>query len=329
MNSQQFQLDHPPLDGITNVCFHPKDSSRLLVSSWDKTLRLYNVSDRTLVYKADNTGALLDCCFGEGSVLFSGSIDNQVTQYDPQTETERVLGKHRNAVRCVDWHREKNVLVTGSWDSTLRLWDPRVQGHIHEIDLPYKVFSMDMVQFTLAVAMAERRIQTFDLRQLTPIGTDHPTTLKYMLKSIRLMPNARGLACSSIEGRVMLRYFDTHLEKKDFVFKSHKHFIQDTEVVYPVNSVAFHPTYGTFASGGSDCMVNIWDGAHKRRIRQFSGYPEEIACLNFSHDGSMLAIASSYTFDEGERDHAPDTLFIRHIQESDVRPRTIPLQQQH
>lgn len=35
----------------------------------------------------------------------------------------------------------------------------------------------------------------------------------------------------------------------------------------------------------------------------------------------MLAIASSYTFDEGERDHAPDALFIKRILDSDVAPR--------
>lgn len=37
----------------------------------------------------------------------------------------------------------------------------------------------------------------------------------------------------------------------------------------------------------------------------------------------MLAIACSYTFDEGERDSAPDTVFIKRIQDSDVAPRVV------
>lgn len=54
-----------------------------------------------------------------------------------------------------------------------------------------------------------------------------------------------------------------------------------------------------------------------------TGYPDEIASLSFNHDGSKLAIASSYTFDEGERDHAPDTIFIKYISDPDVAPRIV------
>lgn len=81
--------------------------------------------------------------------------------------------------------------------------------------------------------------------------------------------------------------------------------------------------YGTFASGGSDCVVNIWDGAHRKRIKHINGYPDEIASLAFSADGSKLAIASSYTFDEGERDHAPDAIFVKTIVDQDVAPRVV------
>lgn len=81
--------------------------------------------------------------------------------------------------------------------------------------------------------------------------------------------------------------------------------------------------YGTFASGGSDAVVNIWDGIHRKRLKHITGYPDEISSLAFNNDGSLLAIASSYTFDEGSRDHAPDTIYIRRIVDSDVAPRIV------
>ena len=42
--------------------------------------------------------------------------------------------------------------------------------------------------------------------------------------------------------------------------------------MYAVNALAFHPTLGTFATGGSDGFVNVWDRLHKKRIAQFPKY---------------------------------------------------------
>jgi cell cycle arrest protein BUB3 len=36
----------------------------------------------------------------------------------------------------------------------------------------------------------------------------------------------------------------------------------------------------------------------------------------------LLAIASSYTFEEGEKDHPKDSIFIRAPSDSEVRPKT-------
>ncbi len=34
----QFELNDPPSDGITNICFSPDNSKNLLVSSWDSVI---------------------------------------------------------------------------------------------------------------------------------------------------------------------------------------------------------------------------------------------------------------------------------------------------
>ena len=59
-------------------------------------------------------------------------------------------------------------------------------------------------------------------------------------------------------------------------------------------------SYGTFATGGCDGMVNVWDGANKKRICQYPAYPTSIAALNFSANGEKLAVAASYTWEQGE-----------------------------
>ena len=84
--------------------------------------------------------------------------------------------------------------------------------------------------------------------------------------------------------------------------------------VWPVNALAFHPTYNTFASGGSDATVSIWDHKVKKRLRQYQRYAVPVAALAFSADGTRLAIGASYTWDEGEegaRTTERPALFVR------------------
>jgi len=70
---------------------------------------------------------------------------------------------------------------------------------------------------------------------------------------------------TSIEGRVAMEYFDPAVaQTKKYAFKCHR--AQDekgVDTVYPVNALGFHPSYGTFATGGCDGKVIMWDGENK------------------------------------------------------------------
>lgn len=54
---------------------------------------------------------------------------------------------------------------------------------------------------------------------------------------------------------------------------------------------------------------------------QVTGYPTSIASLAFSPQGDMLAVASSYMHEFGQREAPPDAIFIRPVQETEVRPK--------
>jgi len=74
-----------------------------------------------------------------------------------------------------------------------------------------------------------------------------------------------------LPGRVAVEYLDPkpEIQKKKYAFKCHRVKEDGIEKIYPVNTIAFHGIYSTFATGGSDGFVYIWDGFNKKRLCQF------------------------------------------------------------
>ncbi|EFJ13781.1 hypothetical protein SELMODRAFT_146851 [Selaginella moellendorffii] len=319
------ELTSPPPDGISNLRFS-NHSDHLLVSSWDSKVRLYDASANTLKGQFEHRGPVLDCCFHDDASGFSASADYTVRRYDFNTGREDILGSHEASVRCVEYSHHTGQVITGSWDKTLRCWDARVLGNkppVGTYQQPERVYSMSLVFPHLVVATAGRHINVYDLRNMSRPEQERESSLKYQTRCVRCYPNGTGYALSSVEGRVAMEFFDMSEagQAKKYAFKCHRNSEAGRDTVYPVNAIAFHPIYGTFATGGCDGYVNVWDGNNKKRLYQYSRYPTSIAALSFSRDGRLLAIASSYTFEEGEKPHEPDAIFVRSINEAEVKPK--------
>ena len=74
----EYQLKSPPEDGISAVEFCPHSPSLLLVSSWDKTVRLYDVAANTQRAAVSNSLPVLDCAWQDQSRVLSGGLDKAV-----------------------------------------------------------------------------------------------------------------------------------------------------------------------------------------------------------------------------------------------------------
>eukprot|EP01067_Filipodium_phascolosomae_P008172 Filipodium_phascolosomae@DN6882_c0_g1_i1.p1 len=114
------------------------------------------------------------------------------------------------------------------------------------------------------------------------------------------------------------------VQQRKYAFKCHRKQVEGVEVIYPVNALAFHPKYGTFATGGCDGTVAVWDGMNKKRLWRIQDAETSIASLCFSAEGDKLAVAESYTFEEGPREDASSKTIrttIREVTASEVMPK--------
>lgn len=331
--SAQFELAQNPSDAISSVSFSPTTPTRLIVSSWDKNVYLYDTHAEpggTLLQKFEHPAPVLDVCFGrDDNEAFSCGLDWEVRRINLETGELTILSTHDKGVRSVIFDKTRNLLVSGSWDSTLHLHDLSQPGDFCTVHLPSKPFSLSLSPTKLVVAMANRAVNIYELDALSKAANSgeevvnveawqrRESSMKYMTRAVACMPNDAGYASSSIEGRVAVEWFDPSEESqaRKYAFKCHRQQVDGQDIVYPVHALAFHPVHGTFASGGGDGVVALWDGVAKRRIRQYQKFPASVSCIAFSGDGKYVAVGVSPGFEDGS-DDVPDgaiKVFIREL----------------
>jgi cell cycle arrest protein BUB3 len=223
----------------------------------------------------------------------------------------------------MQYNAASSSLFTGSWDCSVRGWDERTAGSVSKLekmdDSGGKVFSLSTEGNLLVAATSSKQIFIYDTRALHEPLHVNESPLRHQLRSVALSLDATYYVLGSTEARVAVEFIgqEENTQRKNYTFKCHR----KDGVAHPINAIAFHPVLGTFVTGGCDGVVNAWDGLRKKRISQLPSYPTSIASLAFNKDGSLLAVAASYTFAEGQQ-AAPtaDDVYIRRLNASEVSP---------
>jgi WD40 repeat protein len=166
---------------IFSVAFSP-DSRRLLTTSQDGTVRVWDVATGNLLHTLVGHANRVLCALysPDGLRIASGGGDNSVRLWDANTfEQVGRLGGHEDYVYSLAWRPDSQQLVSSSGDHTLRIWDT----------LPLK----DRVQ-------ARRERQAF-LAQVTPTVeqlftqlSDPDEVIKRLKADSSLSPRARQIA---------------------------------------------------------------------------------------------------------------------------------------
>ncbi|KAJ3161913.1 hypothetical protein HDU88_007144 [Geranomyces variabilis] len=328
------EIQQGPGDTVSELRFSPT-ANFLAASSWDNQTRIWEVNERlesSPKAVIQHEGPVLSVEWSrDGSKVVSAGCDKAARLLDLATGQSQQVAGHDAPIRCcrfVEGPGNQPLLVTGSWDKTMKYWDMRQQTPAHTVPLPERCYVMDTYGPMLVVGTADKQFSIFSNANLAAPMKVIPSPMKFQVRSVACAPSTNpsdmGFTFGTIEGRIQIQYLEDKTPGRSFSFKCHRE-NKATQEVFAVNSLAYHPHYGTFASGGSDGGVNFWDGNSKQRLKNFnSPIPGQITAVAFNGNGSIFAYAAGYDWSKGHEHAKPDQktgIYLQAVQVDDVKPK--------
>lgn len=341
---QDIEVTQPPTDGISSLSFSPV-ADFLAASCWDNNVRIYGVEQNgSTQAKAmySHEGPVLDVTWSrDGTKILSAGADKAARMFDVSTGQSSQIAAHDAPIknlRFVD--QQGGILVTGSWDKTLKYWDLRQANPIAVAQLAERCYSMDAVWPYVVVGTAERKIQVFDMSQNpTNAIINMESPLKWQTRVVSciqradqpgLPPVQPGFAVGSVEGRVAFQYIKDEHKGSNFSFKCHRKDpgpgqSREPHQVFSVNDIRFHPIQGTFSTCGSDGTINFWDKDSKTRLKSFDNKGGPISASAFNSTGSIFAYSVSYDWHKGysfaNPPNTPNKIYLHATKDDEVKRR--------
>ncbi|CAK9308587.1 unnamed protein product [Citrullus colocynthis] len=310
-NRVLLDLQIPIQEAISRLQFAPQ-SNNLLVSSWDSSLRLYDVANSILRLETPSEAALLDCCFQDESLAYSAGSDGFIRRYELQSGIFETVGKHDDSVTHIRYSDRTCQIVTAGLDGKIQLWDSRKEKSLSFVrNIGSDVVSMSLSGFNLIVASGAC-VYVLDLRNLEKSIQLKDSYMKVPVACVSSVPYGEGVAVGSVDGRVALDI--ACLDQTDdirYIFRCHPKSKAARNHLESVNDIVFNPIHhGAFATGDNAGFVGIWDFQRKTRILELPRFPNSVASLSFNRGGELLAVASSCTYQEAKEREDPPQVFL-------------------
>jgi len=311
-------------DTISSLNFSPK-ANLLVASSWDAKdqVRCWEIGSMGANPKAamsHDAPVLCTTWSSDGQTVFSGACDGKAKMWSLATGQSQQVAQHAAGIKNLFWVDQLNCLATGSWDKTVKFWDGKSPNAMHSIQLPDRVYCMDIRGNLVVVCTADRNIVIYDSRNLQKEFKRIPSPLKFQSRAVACFIDQSGFAVGSSEGRVAFQYIEDRDSSKNFAFKCHR----ENNDVYAVNAISFHPVWGTFSTAGGDGCFNFWDKDSRQRLKAFSKLPQPVTASGWSMDGSIFAYATGYDWHKGAEYYNPNQkpqIFLHATPEAEIKNR--------
>ena len=191
---------------------------------------------------------------------------------------ETLLG-HSDTVGTVVFSPDGKMLVSGSKDNTVKLWDVVTTQEI--TTFKRYLSSVNTVVFspegnTLFTGSGGGKIKFLNLKK-----QENTATIKAhsgIIFSLVISSDGKTLASGSGDGTI--KFWDVENKQEIASFERH------SGIIF---SVAFSPDGKTLASGSSDSTIKLWDVENKQEIATLTSHSRPVWSAIFSPNGKILA----------------------------------------
>jgi WD40 repeat protein len=282
-------------DWVRCLSFTP-DSSTLVSGSFDQSIKLWQMTDRTLLHelKDHHKGVFALAVSADGQTLASGSWDETIKLWNIATgQLLSNLEGHRTSVRALAASPDNQLLISGSFDNTMRVWQLASGDLLKTMshDEPIAAIALNHTGQILASTSDDGLVKLWSVSSGETIA--QLTGNNNCICSLTISPTSDAVLAGTVSGALVLWALDpqnvTSSEPAQ-KFKAHSG---------QINACVFHPSGQYVVTGSVDGKARIWsrDRAHHLRDKPrktLRGEPgRSVMSAAVSADGKSIAIGGA------------------------------------
>ncbi|RPB28649.1 U5 snRNP-specific protein-like factor [Terfezia boudieri ATCC MYA-4762] len=269
---------------IFAVRFDPTGQN-IASGSMDRTVMLWRTYGEceNYVVLSGHKGAILDLNWSRDSLtIFTASADSLLASWDVDTKTRirRYVG-HEDIVNVMDiTRRGPEMIVSGSDDGTIGIWDPRQKSSVDylETNFPVTAVAVSDAGNELFTGGIDNDIKVWDLRKLAIVYLlrGHQDTIT----SLSVSPDGQSLLSNSMDNSVRIWDIRAFAPTNRL---SHT-FAEGVNVGIEKNLIraSWSPQGNKVAAGSGDRTVAIWDVESKKMLYKLPGHRGSVNDVRFS-----------------------------------------------